>query len=164
MVNMKTAGEVVKFLNENKGVTVYELSQSFGLSKAALRKRLISLGYTENSMGEWKYNGKPEEEPKDEIVSGKRMKRKRTNETKDIDGNWEYKESPDLYAALLALPIGSKLVSKAFKTDEEIAERFKQFCKTAGVQIGKMHSLALYEFIEKYEPIVQKMIEEGKKK
>jgi hypothetical protein len=160
---MKTAGEVIKFLNENKDVTVYELSQSFGLSKAALRKRLISLGYTENSMGEWKYNGKTEEEPKDEIVSGKRMKRKRT-ETKDIDGNWKYKESPDLYAALLALPIGSKLVSKGFKTDEVIAERFKQFCKTAGVQIGKMHSLALLEFLEKYEPVVQKIIEEGKKK
>jgi hypothetical protein len=160
---MKTAREIITLLNENKDVTVYELSESFGLSSGALRKRLISLGYTQNSMGEWKYNGKPEEEPTDEVVTGKRMKRKRTNETKGIDLKREYKEKPDLYAALLTLATG-KLVSKAFKTDEEIAERFKQFCKTAGIQIGKMHSLALYEFIGKYEPVVQKMIEEGKNK
>lgn len=163
MVNMKTAGEIIKFLNENKEITVYELSESFGLSSGALRKRLISLGYTQNSMGEWKYNGKLEEEPRDEVVTGKRMKRKRKNEVKEIDLTREYKEKPDLYAALLTLATG-KLVSKAFKTDEEIAERFKHFCKTAGVQIGKMHSLALLEFLEKYEPVVQKMIEEGKKK
>ncbi|QNU32614.1 winged helix-turn-helix domain-containing protein [Geobacillus sp. 47C-IIb] len=76
-MNMKTAGEIIKFLNENKEITVYELSESFGLSSGALRKRLISLGYTQNSMGEWKYNGKLEEEPRDEVVTGKRMKRKR---------------------------------------------------------------------------------------
>lgn len=163
MVNMKTAGEIITLLNENKDVTVYELSESLGLSSGALRKRLLSLGYTQNSMGEWKYNGKPEEEPRDEVVTGKRMKRKRKNEVKEIDLKREYKEKPNLYAALLTLATG-KLVSKAFKTDEEIAERFKHFCKTAGVQIGKMHSLALLEFLEKYEPVVQKMIEEGKKK
>lgn len=57
----------------------------------------------------------------------------------------------DLLAALLQLPIESKKVTASFKTDQAIVNRMKLFAQQTPLPIGKLYSLALHEFLEKYE-------------
>ncbi|MEK3977886.1 hypothetical protein MKY37_02210 [Psychrobacillus sp. FSL K6-2836] len=92
-------------------------------------------------------NGSGYEEPVDEVINYPSFEyssalRKELRENVKVN---------DLFAALLQLPTESKKVTTSFKTDQAIVNRMKLFTQQTPIPIGKLYSLALHEFLEKYE-------------
>lgn len=92
-------------------------------------------------------NGKGFEEPVDEAIDDYSSEYSSTlrNELH------ENVQVTDLFAALLQLPTETNKVTTSFKTDQAIVNRMKSFAQQTPLPIGKLYSLALHEFLEKYE-------------
>ncbi|MBT2641731.1 hypothetical protein J7I80_05810 [Bacillus sp. ISL-41] len=66
------------------------------------------------------------------------------------------KQGVDLFTAIMQMP-KSESVTRAYKTDKKIDANFKQIASETKLPIHLLHSLALLEFVEKYEPIIEKV-------
>lgn len=146
--------ELIQLVN-NEGMDIYQLSVNEGFSKGTLRQRLLRLGYKYNrETDKWYYAGADGSEPLDKEISyPSRRKQYLANDEKDpID----LKEHPDLFSALLQLPFENFDVTNSFKTNKALVDRMKTFIKQVSLPSGKIYSLAIYEFLKKYEPIIEK--------
>lgn len=152
--------ELIKLVNE-EGANIYQLSIEQGFSKSTLRGRLLSLGYTFDKMtGKFVYGGDPENEPLEQIITYVTMQRRPSQIAKHQESL--AKEEADLFSAIIQLPAESGVVTFSFKTDKTLVDRLKAFIKDVALPSGKVCSLAIYEFLEKYEPIIEDL-KNGKK-
>ena len=146
--------ELIRMVNE-EGKSIYDISESEGFSRGTLRQRLIKFGYKfDDESKKWFYTGTNEIEPLDyEICYPSKSKQQPTANLKNSIGA----ESTDFFTALLQLPLESNKVTNSFKTDKALVDRMKKFIEQVSLPVGKIYSLAVYEFLEKYEPILKEL-------
>ncbi|TQR14741.1 hypothetical protein [Psychrobacillus soli] len=150
-----TPDEVVKKLN-TENISIAELSVQCGLSEKTLKNRLADFDYEQDENEKWRYVGDVDKKITDiDITKKGRVSRpdvkKKRNKVSDVD-----KQDVDLFTALMQMP-KSESVTRAYKTDKKIDEKFKQIAYETKLPITLLHSLALLEFVEKYQPIIVKL-------
>ncbi|OIJ14923.1 hypothetical protein BKP37_06985 [Anaerobacillus alkalilacustris] len=151
--------ELIKKVNTEK-LNLREFSESLGFSSGTIINRLHDFGYGNDESGQWSYLGNPEDEPVDlDITKKGRLLRHKSNINSNrvvgIKTNAEGKL--DLFAAIMRMP-QSEFLSRAYKTDREIDERFSRLCSKARLNKNLLHSLAIYEFVTKYEPYIETLV------
>ncbi|WP_172713578.1 ribbon-helix-helix domain-containing protein [Geobacillus sp. E263] len=148
---MKTAGEIVCYLNET-GANIYELSEELGLGRTTLRSRLLKLGYQVNQDGKWYYAGDPDKETKDvDIMSKKRMtipKKAYTSPQVAVNVSTE----SNIHQALMQLDLTQKGVRTTITIQPEYLEGMKELSVRTRLRLSDLYALAIYEFLNKYHP------------
>lgn len=155
-----TVKELIYMVNE-EGKDIYQLSLDAGFSKGTLRQRLLAFGYMyDKESGKWDYAGTDGVEPVDRAISypSKRKQEIATNG----ENSMKFKENVDLFTALLQLPLEKEKVTNSYKTDKALVERMKTFIDRVSMPSGRLYSLAIYEFLEKYEPIIDELLNNKK--
>ena len=148
MFKVKTAGEIIHYLNE-KGANVYEVSKQFGLADTTLRARLIKLGYEVNQEGKWKYAGDSGVEPADEdVVSKKRMAT--SLEPRNNAGNVNVSPQPSIHQVLMQLDLSGKGVRTTITIQPEYLEEMKELSAKTRLRLSDLYTLAICELLEKY--------------
>lgn len=144
---MKTAGEIVQYLNET-GANIYEVSKQFGLADTTLRARLIKLGYELNQEGKWEYTGDPDKEPVDEdVVTKKRMAKSKVSPSiSRININ----HNPTIHQALMQLDLTNKGIRTTVTIQPEYIEKMKELAEKTRLRLSDLYTLAIYELLEKY--------------
>ncbi|MDN4493088.1 hypothetical protein [Ureibacillus aquaedulcis] len=152
--------EVIEKLNTEK-IDVAEFSIQCGLSDRTLGNRLAEFDYKQDENGVWYYSGDSEERNVEIDITRKgrvskpqkkKVRNKKTTEQADVIT----RQDVDLFTAIMQMPM-SESVTRAYKTDKKIDAKFKQIASETKLQINLLHSLALFEFVEKYEPIIAKL-------
>lgn len=145
---MKTAGEIINYLNES-GANIYEVSNQFGLADTTLRARLIKLGYKMNQEGNWEYTGDSDKDPMGEdVVSKKRMttpKRPLTM-SQEVDSA----DNTTIHQALMQLNLTNNGVRTTITIQPEYIEEMKQLSTKTRLRLSDLYTLAVYELLEKY--------------
>lgn len=155
-----TVKVLLRLVNE-EGADIYQLSLDAGFSKGTLRQRLIALGYKqEKATGKWVYVRTDGNEPLDTEICYP-SKRKTQIPTGERDPK-AVKGDVDIFTAILQLPPENQKITHSFKADKMLVERMKGFIKEVPLQEGKVYSLAIYEFLEKYESTIEKLKSENK--
>jgi len=145
---MKTAGEIINYLNES-GANIYEVSKQFGLADTTLSARLIKLGYELNQEGEWEYTGDSENEPLDEdVVSKKRMTTQKSPPTMSEEVNIVSKIT--IHQALMQLNLTNKGIRTTITIQPEYIEEMKELAIKTRLRLSDLYTLAVYELLEKY--------------
>jgi hypothetical protein len=149
---MKTAGEIIQYLNETH-TNVYELSKTLGLAETTIRQRLLKLGYTIGNDGIWSFSGDPDMEPiKEDVVSGKRRQgRKKGFEIEDFNRGNHLVDKPNVHQALMELDLDVEDVRTTISIHPESLENLKKFAKKTRLKLSDLYSLALFEFLNKYD-------------
>lgn len=151
--------ELIQMVNE-EGMDIYQLSEEKGFSKGTLRQRMIKEGYRQDkATGKWIYEGDEELEPLEKVITYP-SKRKRSVLEQTNQSNVSGKV--DLLTALIQLPLDYETVTGSFKTDKALLERMKKFIKQVSLPAGKVYSLAILEFLEKYEPVIDNLRQQEK--
>lgn len=148
---MKTAGEIVQYLNET-GANVYELSESLGLARTTLRARLKNLGYKINEEGLWTYEGSVDDEPFNvDIVTKKRLTNTRLNSsTASIALKEEAYAKPNIHDALMQLDLTEKGIRTTISIQPDYLKGIKELATKSRLRLSDLYTLAIYELLEKY--------------
>ncbi|MDH2882513.1 ribbon-helix-helix domain-containing protein [Bacillus cytotoxicus] len=149
---MKTAGEIIQYLNETH-TSIYELSKTLGLGDTTLRQRLIRLGYQLGNDGMWSFSGDQDKEPiKEDVVSGKRRQSMRKDfESKDFTQVDRIVVKPNVHQALMELNLDVEGVRTTISIHPDSLEQLKKFARKTRLKLSDLYSLALFEFLEKYD-------------
>lgn len=148
--------ELIELVNE-QGKNIYRLSEAEGFSGGTLRNRLIDLGYKcDKRNKKWHYAGTNGIEPLDYELSYPSKKSQTTGTKKEYHSAFVVKNI-DLFTALIRLPLENEQVTNSFKTDKALVDRMRTFIKQVSLPSGKIYSLAIYEFLEKYEPVLKEL-------
>ncbi|MFS0687812.1 ribbon-helix-helix domain-containing protein [Sporosarcina sp. 179-K 8C2 HS] len=145
---MKTAGEVINYLNET-GANVYEVSEQLGLGTSTLRTRLIRLGFKEQE-GKWGYTGDSDKEPKDiDVVSKKRMTTAKKISTVTRESNISKDHS--IHEALMQLNLTNKAAVRTTVTlQSDYIEEMKVLATKTRLRLSDLYTLAIHELLNKY--------------
>lgn len=149
---MKTAGEIIQYLNETH-TNIYELSKQLGLGETTLRQRLLRLGYTIGNDGVWSFSADPDLEPiKEDVVSGKRRQNLRKDfESKEFTQRDYIVVKPNVHQALMELDLDVEGVRTTLSIHPDSLEQLKKFAKKTRLKLSDLYSLALFEFLDKYD-------------
>lgn len=146
---MKTAGEVVQYLNET-GANIYALSESFGLGKTTLRKRLMNLGYTQSTTGAWMYAGDASTDPSNEdVVSKKRMVTSR--DSSESNAMHKSHSQMTIHQSLMQLNLSENTTRTTVTIADSQIKEMKELATVTRLRLSDIYSLAIAEFLEKYD-------------
>lgn len=148
--------ELIQMVNE-EGKNIYDISEAEGFSRGTLRQRLKKFGYDfDNGNKKWFYAGTDKVEPLDYEICYP-SKNKQDNLINEVNNSKQLIKSEDFIKALVQLPAENDKVTNSFKTDKSLVDRMKEFIKQVSLPAGKIYSLAIFEFLEKYEPILKEL-------
>lgn len=147
---MKTAGEIIRHLNET-GENVYDLSESLGLYRTTLRGRLIKLGYKMDEEGCWSYEGDSDDGSFNvDIVTKKRLTNmKQANNTAAMTFKSSYTK-PNIHEALMQLDLDPKRIRTTISIQHEYLEGIKGLAARTRLRLSDLYTLAIFELLEKY--------------
>lgn len=152
---MRTAGEIVKHLNETR-CNIYELSQQLGLGKTTLRARLKKLGYKESQDGVWGYEGDDllESSGVDVVTS------KRVVIAKDVSNHAEIESLSNIHEALMHLDLTEKPLRTTISLRRHQIEAMKQLADFTRLRLNDVYSLAIAQFLVRYDAYLAKQEDE----
>lgn len=145
---MRTAGEIVKYLNETR-CNIYALSEQLSLGRTTLRSRLKKLGYEENHEGVWIYEG-------DDLLASSDVDvvtTKRVVVTKDASDSALVESITSIHEALMHLDLTEKPTRTTISLRRHQIEAMKQLADSTRLRLNDVYSLAIAQFLTRYERI-----------
>ena len=147
---MRTAGEIVKHLNETR-CNIYVLSEQLGLGRTTLRARLLKLGYEEAQDGVWQYQGDDLLESADvDVVTSKRVV-----VAKEVSNLDLIAPNLSIHDALMHLDLTEKATRTTISLRSHQIELMKTLADTTRLRLNDVYSLAISQFLERYAAYVK---------
>lgn len=150
MIRMRTAGEIVKYLNETR-CNIYALSEQLGLGRTTLRSRLKKLRYEENHEGVWIYEGDDLLASSDvDVVTSKRVV-----VAKDTSNDALVDPATNIHMALMHLNLTEKPTRTTISLRSHQIEAMKTLADSTRLRLNDVYSLAIAQILERYAAYVK---------
>lgn len=145
---------LIQIVNE-EGKSIYDIKEVESFSRRTLQERYKKYGYKfDNECNKSFYTGTHVVQPIDYEICypSKGIQHPATNVNNSMET-----VSNDFFKALLQLPLESEKVRNSFKIDKALVDRVKKFTEQMSLPAEVIYTLAVNEFLEKYEPILKEL-------